>query len=295
MLATNLLMKALLSGLAGVIFLLGCKSEVNDGLQSETVEEPIAGYLWESPTKKYFMPYELDEISGLASYKKGQLVCVQDEEGTLFIYDLKEGKVTQRIRFAKDGDYEGVAMVNRDVVVVRSDGTLFEVTRKNEASSVAISTSLSIKNDVEGLSYDRKTKQLLLACKEQPGLGKEDLKGKSVYTYDLGTKKLVEKPRFLLKSKDLELVLKTKGIERKVKNFKPSGLDIHPKTGQVFIIASVGKILVILEPDGTIVEVINLKPKIFKQPEGICFDPDGTLYISSEGSPGYILEFAYNG
>jgi len=39
--------------------------------------------------------------------------------------------------------------------------------------------------------------------------------------------------------------------------------------------------------------MIKLSPVIFPQPEGICFSPDGKLFIASEGAGrgGTILEF----
>ena len=77
------------------------------------------------------------------------------------------------------------------------------------------------------------------------------------------------------------------------KNFKPSGIAVHPKTGQTFIIASDGKKLLVLSEKGQKEALISLNPKTYRQPEGICFSPDGDLFISSEGKDGdgYILRF----
>ena len=294
MLGMNLITKVFLYCLTGISFLFACQPEGKDQTKVEVLQEPIAGYYWGSPVKRYFMPYELDEISGLAYYRKDLLASVQDEDGKLFIFDLKEGKVVQRVKFGNSGDYEGVAMINKNFVVVRSDGKLFQFGLKGGATREISTSPLSPRNDIEGLTYDKDTKQLLLACKEKAGLDNNDLKGKSIYAFDIETNALLRKPRFVITSKDLELFLKNKGRDGKVKRFKPSAVDIHPKTGQIFVIASAGSMVAILEPDGSIAEVVSLSRKLFKQPEGICFAPDGTLYISSEGSPGYILEFAYN-
>jgi uncharacterized protein YjiK len=80
------------------------------------------------------------------------------------------------------------------------------------------------------------------------------------------------------------------------KDFRPSGIAVHPKTGQIFILASDGKKLLILSEQGQKEALVSLNPKIYRQPEGICFSPNGDLFISSEGKKGdgYILRFIQN-
>lgn len=89
-------------------------------------------------------------------------------------------------------------------------------------------------------------------------------------------------------------MLEKKGLSKKKHiPFKPSGIAVHPKSNDIYIIGSVGKMMVVLNHTGEIKNLIPLNPKIFWQPEGICFSPDGDLYISSEGrgKAGYILKF----
>jgi uncharacterized protein YjiK len=78
------------------------------------------------------------------------------------------------------------------------------------------------------------------------------------------------------------------------RNFKPSDLAFHPTTGDLYLLSSAGKRIIILTPNGQPLHSIALSPAIFAQPEGITFSPDGTLYISSEGDggKGYILSFS---
>ncbi|MBK7408618.1 MAG: SdiA-regulated domain-containing protein [Saprospirales bacterium] len=78
--------------------------------------------------------------------------------------------------------------------------------------------------------------------------------------------------------------------------FAPSALAIHPLTGHLYLLSSVGKLLVVLDREtGAIIYVQKLKKSVHPQPEGICFDPDGTMYISNEGKDGngLIHKFAY--
>ena len=79
-------------------------------------------------------------------------------------------------------------------------------------------------------------------------------------------------------------------------SFQPSGIAIHPLTGEIFIISSVGKLLIILDRYGKVLDVKELDPVIFRQPEGICFSPEGEMYISNEGQggEGYVLKFKFH-
>jgi uncharacterized protein YjiK len=69
-------------------------------------------------------------------------------------------------------------------------------------------------------------------------------------------------------------------------HLKPSGVAIDPLTKDVYVIASVGNIMVVINRESEIKQIELLKEKTFKQPEGICFDKQGNLYISSEGRGG---------
>ena len=77
--------------------------------------------------------------------------------------------------------------------------------------------------------------------------------------------------------------------------FGPSGLAVCPTDGNLYIVASVGKALAVVRPDGSLARVQRLPASRFQQPEGICFDSEGRLYISSEGKngiPGRIFRFS---
>ena len=96
--------------------------------------------------QKWDMSSELKEISGLSFMDDERMVCVQDELGTIFIFNRKSNAIEDKIPFAKKGDYEGVAIKDSTVYVVRADGRLYEVniagSRKNAIKEYK--TSLTI-------------------------------------------------------------------------------------------------------------------------------------------------------
>src|SRR5690606_22650169 len=103
---------------------------------------------------------------------------------------------------------------------------------------------------------------------------------RQLFSFDLKTEQLSEKPVFKICLEDLE-AMGNKEIE-----FRPSGLSIHPITGQLYMISSESSAILRMRPDGGIIDLAYLDTSIFNQPEGITFTPDGTLYISNEGKNG---------
>ena len=266
-----------------VTLLYACEPKKKAQNESESIifQNVNLPYDFESPTEKYALPDKLKEISGLSYYKKNQLVCVNDEQGKIFIYDINEKKIIDKIPFGKDGDYEGVEVVGDEVFVLKSNGKLkgFKI---GEAFEREIDCSEPEVIEYEGLGYDAKSKYLLLVAKER----KKDVDDKKmIYAYDFDRKVLFK-----------HIAIPEEQVKDKAngKNFRPSGIAVHPQTGQTFIIASDGKKLLVLSEKGKKEALISLNPTIFEQPEGICFSPDGQLFISSEGKKGdgYILRFA---
>ena len=249
------------------------------------------------PKARWDLPRELEEISGLSYYKKNELACVQDEDGDLFIYDLKKSEISRREQFGERGDYEGVEVVDDTVYVLKSNGNVyfFPIKAKSIGQVSRLKTDLSSANDTEGLGYFDVKEEVLIACKDKPGTKKVDIeKSRTIYCITRADKKFKKKPRFIIDGKSYKKMLEQKGLSKKKHSpFMPSGVAVHPITKDIYVIGTVGKMLIIMNPEGEITNLIPLDPKIHWQPEGICFDPDGNLYISSEGrgKKGYILQF----
>lgn len=265
-------------------------------LKASAIHDGSFSYNLSNPSEKWVLPGELREISGLSYTPAGQLACIQDENGLLYLLDFEEKKITKRLSFAKNSDYEGVEIIGDTAYVLRSDGTLFVFySTAKTISATKINTSLSKKNDAEGLAFDPVTHQLLIACKGNAGTkngGK--IKGRAIYAYDLKQRKLSDSPAYLIKTKPLKESLDKSNLNPKKHDFfRFSGIAIHPVTKKIYIIGTVGKLLLIIDRTGRINTSVHLQPNIFLQPEGICFDPEGNLYISSEGKSGkgYVLKF----
>ncbi|AUD00515.1 SdiA-regulated domain-containing protein [Spirosoma pollinicola] len=267
-----------------LVLLAGC------GPSAKQTDKPETGtldavfklpYQLSKPDENYTLPKELKEISGLTYYKDDQLLCVQDEEAVVYVFDTKKGNVVKDFGFGGYGDFEGIEYVNDEVYVLESNGTLFRF--KPESTKIGrTKTDLPKKTEVEGLGYNPKTKRLLIAVKN--GEGSSD---KAVYSFDLLNRAVF---------KDMSLndeQLKGAGIDPKT--YKPSGIAVHPITGEWYILTSAGKRLLITSRQAKIIYSESLDPKAFRQPEGICFAPNGDLYIASEGDgkKGYILKFRY--
>ena len=289
---------------------LSCQSTKALAQSSETKAVQVAHssyvfpYTVNKPHKVFEMPKSLKEISGLSLSSTGtQLVAISDEFGILYFINKESGELEKEVEFYKDGDYEGVEIVGGKIFVVKSTGTLYEVGNLDGDSVTCIKHKYKLKkdNDVEGLAYDKKNNTLLVVCKgnhcHEEFESKEDCwKKKAVYSINLDFNVMNPVPSYVVELKDVREFLmnnrtaeQLKPFESNLKEdgelfkFNPSGLAIHPKTGNLYVIASKGKTIVVLSPKGKILHIEKLKKKLHTQPEGIAFDNSGVLFISNEG------------
>jgi uncharacterized protein YjiK len=248
----------------------------------------ITGYNLLQPTTTFILPYVLTEISGLTMASDSLVACIQDETGVIFWYGLKERKIVDRYRFGGGGDYEGIEVVGNQIYVLRSNGKIYQVSVENE-TTIVLNTPLKGANNAEGLTFDSKNNQLLIACKGKAGLNKKSIKGRAIYGYSLNLG-FNPDPLYLITSKDLETWNDQQttplNLTKRKKAFMPSGIAVQPETGDIYLIANVGKLLIVLSAEGHIKHCVPLSPRVFRQPEGISFTSVGDLIISSEGQDG---------
>ena len=229
--------------------------------------------------KTWNLPVVLKEISGIAVMDSVRLACIQDEVGTIFIYNTATSGIQEEIPFATAGDYEGIAIVKTSFWVLRSDGKLFEVSTVDgkKTSVKEYSTLLTAKHNVEGLCYDKKNNRLLLAIKNaEPG--RKNYKG--IYSFDLTTKTMAAEPVFKINTQQ------EAGSKKRSFQIMPSDIAIHPLTKDMYITDGRNSMVLILDAAGNFKNMYALNSKDFHKPEGITFHSDGEMFISNEGVKG---------
>ena len=174
---------------------------------------------------------------------------------------------------------------------LRSDGVLIEIDdfESKDIDGDKVPTRLHESCDAEGLAFDQDENRLLIACKEQPGRNLGHVR--AIYAFDLEKMRLEDSPAFLIGIQDVEeaLGVPASSFRRFISplvdldGFKPSALAIHPRSGDLFVLSSVLKIIVVLNASGEIVDILALDDDLLEQPEGLAFLPNGDLFISSEG------------
>lgn len=266
-------------------------------------------YQLSSPDKSYTLPPTLNEISGITFLNKNEIACVQDELGIIYIYNLKEGKITKEYKTNMVGDYEGITLVGNTIYLLRSDGVLIEYPDFRAPNMKIKEYFLNLPSlNNEGLCYDMENYRLLIAAKIKPGKEIENKDLRYIYSFDLKTKAPNNIPIIKLDVNNIEAFARklnipipyriNKQTNEKVDvfNFRPSEIAVHPIDKNIYILSSNDKLLLMIDKSGEIKNLIKLDSKVFNKPEGLSFLSDGTMLISNEAQKGKptLLTFRYN-
>jgi len=289
-------------------FFIGILTLLSFGISSHS--NSFLPYRFDVPSDIYTLDNELEEISGLSFSKNDEyLLAVQDEDGLIYYLDKKNGEIVKKIEFWKEGDYEGIEAVGNDVFVIKSTGTVYWIpnTDGKKLDTEKFNYDLNKDNDVEGLAYDKVNHQLLLACKAHPD-GQKDTRG--IYSFNLTHKQLLQDPVYLLKLSAIHAYLDKKPNIARLKKiedffsddelkFSPSAIAVHPISGELYLLSSKGKMMVVMNKKNEVTYIQKLQKEEHPQPEGMCFDKEGNLYISNEAkdkdSKATILVYNYAG
>ncbi len=222
------------------------------------------------------LPQALDEISGISYYPKDTSVfAVIDEDGILYKVPLMDPSNVKEWRFDKQRDFEDLVYKDSSFYVLVSNGDMDKLTFVNdkiEIEKTEFPNSSKKVNEFESLYFSADSNKIVLLCKQC----EEDKKTMLTSFYFNDTSKSFKN----------YLTIETEPLFQKLgskkEKIKPSAAAIHPITKDLYVLCSVNKIIFIQNEQGKLKDVITLNPKLYKQPEGMAFTPNGDLIISNE-------------
>lgn len=243
-----------------------------------------------NPTQTFEMPDILKEISGIAIKEQGLVYCIQDEIGTIFLYNLNKELIETMYRFSDIGDFEDIAYYNGNAYVLRSDGALFSLKLADYPKNINMQYIPIQTLNLEGITYDTKSESLIVACHESnitDSLNKRNI-------YRLSLKKQPENPIQIL-SVSVDKVnnyFKQYYSDIKVStvNFSPSAIALHPITGDYYILSATDRMLMIYDSKKSFKSIYALPSNVFYKPEGMGFYPNGDILISNEGTKNGLIK-----
>ena len=264
-------------GISGVLSLAdaAAASKRRVSLDSYTLDPETATH-WK-------LPRELEEVSGLAMTGDNRLLAHNDERAIVFEIDYRNGSIVKSFQlsdmnFPVAGDFEGVAATDDRIYLVSSSGRLFEFREGSPGESVLFNvyaTGVGRDCEIEGLTYDRSRRGLLLMCKDARSL---EMEGQlAIYHWSIDKRQLNE---------DVRIVIPVKRFAGHIKGrkFHPSGIERHPVSGNYFVVAARQGAIAEMTPDGKVLDVRKFQARWHRQVEGITFASDGTLIVADEGA-----------
>jgi uncharacterized protein YjiK len=258
-----------------LFFLTGFISCNNNKDPAWTTNPP--GYNFQDPIV-IKLPQQLDEISGLSYYKKDKSVfAISDEKGVLFKITPYPQLAIKYWKFSKKADFEDLVLLDSTFYILQSNGTMHLVNflKEDTISTNEIPFPFKGSMEFETLFYNPVQKNLELVCKNCENDKKKQL---TAYTYDPAKNAFADSVSLI----DISLMFQNSG--KKPYHVKASAAAVNPLTGEIFVISSIHKLLIILDKDQNFKAYYPLNPSLFKQPEGITFAENGTLIISNESA-----------
>jgi hypothetical protein len=224
------------------------------------------------------------EISGVFFMKDGRIAANNDEHGRIYFLNLPDGAI-DIFKFSGKGDYEDIVLVDTVFYLIESKGNIHRIENLDVTTHKEFKFPKK-KIEFESLYHDKKANKLVLVSKDHS----EDVQGIIAYSFDLATHTFSQQPYYFIPMKQIFFALKNNIAE-----CKPSAAAIHPVTGKLYMVASIGKVILECTSTGKVERAYKINPAQFPQPEGITFAPNGDMYISNEGLNGKatILKFPY--
>ncbi len=228
---------------------------------------------------KTALPADLKRISAISFIDDEHIACLTNETGSIRIYNLRDGTLDKEIPFAPPGNYEALAIVNETAYIGCADGRIFEMGSYNstEPQIREYGTSLTIKEQLSGLCFDKKNKRLLVTIRAKDP-GSQFFKG--IYAFDLSTKQMPVIPVIRVNLQDS---IFGKPVRNLQSVFQPADIACRESTGEFFLPDGNRRQLVVLNEKGEIKKILTLDKSQFSQPEGMSFSGSDEAWICNAG------------
>ncbi|HYD86859.1 MAG TPA: hypothetical protein VEA80_05250 [Vitreimonas sp.] len=248
----------------------------------------IAGSLFAStPDRQWRLPDQLREVSGLAAAPGGRLFAHDDERAVIYEIDASQGRIVKAFALGdpvETGDFEGLAITPAGQFwLVTSQGELLRFNEGSDGEIVRFArfdAGLRGVCEIEGLASLAAEESLILACKRNEARGMRDTI--SLYAWRDGAG--MARPWRRLPEAEL---IRAAGIE----HFRPSSLDIDPRTGRLILLSA--RDGAVAELDGDRVSSARALAAQHVQAEGAAVLADGSLAVADEGGDGRALLSIY--
>lgn len=246
--------------------------------QSTTVGKKDLKYYTVSSPTTITLPKTLREISGIVFSPESDtsLFAEQDEVGNIYTVNTQTGATRLFNTIQQNGDFEDIAYNGKNsFYLLRSDGTILTVPKENNLDTQEVkSYNLLPAAEYEGLCYRLDDNSLYALAKTIPGNKKD------IFIYQLPLN-VNNEPSFGKK-----ITIQVRAIEntlaRKIGHFKPSAIAYNSLDKQWFILSSINLSLFVLDEQWQLVDYAQLDRAQYPQPEGMAFDSQGNLWLSSE-------------
>lgn len=272
-------------------WLLGCALTLCTGCKDDGYSSP-PGYDLNEPDARQ-LGKVLNEISGLAYVPDSNtLIAISDNKKKIYGINPRTNQLRDVAEdFYGTQDYEEVVYTDSLIYALISDGTILGVPPGAQDSNKlrTFPSPFTGKNDFETLYYDPSANGLILMCKSCAH--EKGQSTRTAFRFDPATGRIDSAAYFTVDEQKVKELVKNEDAD-----FKPSAAAIHPVTGQLYILASAGNLLVVTDLKGGVQQAYLLNPDQHPQAEGIAFAPNGDMYISNEGKYGVatLQIFRYN-
>ena len=142
-----------------------------------------------------------------------------------------------KTKFGGRGDYEDIVYTDSAIYMLVSSGAIVKVDTRDSVMTTTDYVLDGKKNEFESMYLDPKSHSLVLLCKD---CQHEKDQVRNAYQFDFSKNTFNTIPIYTIQLSTLREMLNDPGAE-----FKPSAAAINPQDGKLYVVASVGKLLLV--------------------------------------------------